>query len=305
MAQQTINIGTVANDGTGDPLRTAFDKVNDNFTELYADDAGDVNSVTAGTGISVNKTTGAVVVTNDAPDQTVALTAGQNVTITGTYPSFTIASNDVVGAVSSVNAGTGISVDQTTGVVTVTNDAPDQTVALTDGGDIAISGTYPNFTLTNSAPNATHTGDVTGATALTIATGAVDGGKIDTTADVQINSLGVGTAAPTTAGLIRATNDVVAYYSSDERLKDNIKPIENALDKVSKLGGYEFDWNDKQDVYEGHDIGVIAQEVEAVFPELVTDRDNGFKAVKYEKLVPALIEAIKELKAEVESLKSK
>ena len=131
------------------------------------------------------------------------------------------------------------------------------------------------------------------------------GQSVDTTSDVQFNSLGVGTAAPTTAGLIRATNDVVAFYSSDERLKDNIKPIKNALDKVSKLGGYEFDWNAKQDVYEGHDIGVIAQEVEAVFPELVTDRDNGFKAVKYEKLVPALIEAIKELKAEIESLKSK
>jgi hypothetical protein len=131
------------------------------------------------------------------------------------------------------------------------------------------------------------------------------GQAVATNSDAQFNSLGIGTAAPTTAGLIRATNDVVAYYSSDKRLKDNIKPIENALDKVCKLGGYEFDWNAKQDVYEGHDIGVIAQEVEAVFPELVTDRDNGFKAVKYEKLVPALIEAIKELKAEVESLKSK
>ena len=53
MAQQTINIGTVANDGTGDPLRTAFDKVNDNFTELYADDAGDVNSVNGQTGTVV------------------------------------------------------------------------------------------------------------------------------------------------------------------------------------------------------------------------------------------------------------
>ena len=131
------------------------------------------------------------------------------------------------------------------------------------------------------------------------------GQVVETSSDVQFNSLGIGTAAPTTAGLIRATNDVVAYYSSDERLKDNIKPIQGALDKVCKLGGYEFDWNSKQDVYEGHDIGVIAQEVEAVFPELVTDRDSGFKAVKYEKLVPALIEAIKELKAEVESLKSK
>jgi len=131
------------------------------------------------------------------------------------------------------------------------------------------------------------------------------GQSVATASDVQFNSLGIGTAAPTTAGLIRATNDVVAFYSSDKRLKDNIKPIEGALDKVCKLGGYEFDWNAKQDVYEGHDIGVIAQEVEAVFPELVTDRDNGFKAVKYEKLVPALIEAIKELKNEIELLKSK
>ena len=51
MAKQVINIGTVANDGTGDPLRTAFDKVNDNFTELYSDDAGDVNSVNGQTGV--------------------------------------------------------------------------------------------------------------------------------------------------------------------------------------------------------------------------------------------------------------
>ena len=70
MAKQVINIGSVANDGTGDPLRTAFDKVNDNFTELYNDDAGDVNSVSAGTGISVDQTTGAVTVTNSAPNAT-------------------------------------------------------------------------------------------------------------------------------------------------------------------------------------------------------------------------------------------
>jgi hypothetical protein len=106
-------------------------------------------------------------------------------------------------------------------------------------------------------------------------------------------------------GAIAATGDVIAYYSSDERLKENIKPIENALEKVSKLGGYEFDWNEKQNVYEGHDIGVIAQEVEAVFPELVTDRDNGFKAVKYEKLVAVLIESVKELSAKVKTLESK
>ena len=112
-------------------------------------------------------------------------------------------------------------------------------------------------------------------------------------------------------GLIRSTGDIVAYYSSDERLKDNVQVIDGALEKVSKLRGVEFDWNDKQDVYEGHDIGVIAQDVEAVAPELVQTREDGFKAVKYEKLTALLIEAVKELteqnkemKAEIETLKS-
>lgn len=62
MAKQVINIGTTANDGTGDPLRTAFDKVNDNFTELYNDDAGDVGSIIAGTGVAVDQATGDVTV---------------------------------------------------------------------------------------------------------------------------------------------------------------------------------------------------------------------------------------------------
>lgn len=70
MAKQVINIGTTANDGTGDPLRTAFDKVNDNFTELYSDDAGDVGSIVAGTGISVDQATGDVTVTNSEPNAT-------------------------------------------------------------------------------------------------------------------------------------------------------------------------------------------------------------------------------------------
>jgi len=62
MAKQVINIGTSANDGTGDPLRTAFDKVNDNFTELYNDDSGDVDSVSASGGLEVDQSTGAVTV---------------------------------------------------------------------------------------------------------------------------------------------------------------------------------------------------------------------------------------------------
>lgn len=70
MAKQTINIGSVANDGTGDPLRTAFDKINDNFDELYSDDLGDVGSIIAGTGISVDQATGNVTVTNSEPNAT-------------------------------------------------------------------------------------------------------------------------------------------------------------------------------------------------------------------------------------------
>ena len=69
MAQQNINIGP-ANQGQGDTLFDAFTKVQANFTELYLDDAGDVNSVNAGTGISVDQTTGAVTVTNSAPNAT-------------------------------------------------------------------------------------------------------------------------------------------------------------------------------------------------------------------------------------------
>lgn len=118
-------------------------------------------------------------------------------------------------------------------------------------------------------------------------------------------SLGIGMAASSTIGRIDAKNDVVAFSTSDERLKNNITPIENALDKVSQVQGIEFDWIPKEGVHgnEGHDVGVIAQEIEKVLPEVVQNRDNGYKAVKYEKIIPLLIEAIKELQAEVQELK--
>jgi hypothetical protein len=106
-------------------------------------------------------------------------------------------------------------------------------------------------------------------------------------------------------GTIQSSADVVAYYSSDKKLKDNLKPISNSLEKLQKLTGYEFDWNDKQDTYEGHDVGIVAQEVEKVLPEVVATRDNGYKAVKYEKMIPLLIEAIKEQQQQINELKEK
>jgi len=130
----------------------------------------------------------------------------------------------------------------------------------------------------------------------------------------QLYSLGVGTPASGNLGEIRATNNITAYYSSDARLKTNVSNIEHALDKVMFLNGVEFDWSDQyieecggEDGYfvRKHDVGVIAQEVEAILPEIVATRDDGFKAVKYDRLVSLLIEAIKELKQEVDELKKK
>ena len=103
----------------------------------------------------------------------------------------------------------------------------------------------------------------------------------------------------TSTGVGRFDNDVVAFYSSDENLKDNIKELQSPLEKLSRIRGVTFDWNDKQDTYEGSDIGVIAQEVQRQFPELTTTRSDGYMAVKYEKLTAVLIAAVNELAAEV------
>ena len=103
-------------------------------------------------------------------------------------------------------------------------------------------------------------------------------------------------------GQIETNGDITAFSTSDQRLKDNITPIPNALDKVLAISGNTFDWNDKSDK-EGTDVGVVAQEILEVLPEAVTTRDNGYLAVRYEKLVPLLIEAIKDLKAEINELK--
>ena len=106
-------------------------------------------------------------------------------------------------------------------------------------------------------------------------------------------------------GNINAKGDITAYASSDKNLKDNITPIEDPLAKVLSISGNTFDWNEKSQ-YEGKgDVGVIAQEIEGLgLSGIVTTRDSGYMAVRYEKLVPLLIEAIKELKGEVDQLKS-
>jgi hypothetical protein len=165
------------------------------------------------------------------------------------------------------------------------------------------------YTGSNDTLNTTQNGRLT---SLEAATGSYEtkgsGIHSGSVGNYQFNSIGVGTAASTTAGEIRATGDITAFFSSDIRLKENITPIPNALQKVNEISGNTYDWKEGYDEvhsHKGNDVGVIAQEIEQILPQIVTNRDNGFKAVQYEKIIPLLIEAIKELSAKVDRLENK
>ena len=104
------------------------------------------------------------------------------------------------------------------------------------------------------------------------------------------------------------TGNITAYYSSDISLKDNIRPIESAIFKVQQIRGVTFDWNEKAGKIEqqkGHDVGLIAQEVEKVLPEVVQIREDGIKAISYEKVVPLLVEAVKDQQVIIENLENR
>jgi hypothetical protein len=107
------------------------------------------------------------------------------------------------------------------------------------------------------------------------------------------------------AGTFTAKGDVVAYGSpSDKRLKENIKPIESALDKVMDLQGVTFNWKKSDSILDiKEDIGFIAQDVKEVIPELVRENENGMLSMRHQGIAPILLEAIKELKQEIDELK--
>ena len=105
------------------------------------------------------------------------------------------------------------------------------------------------------------------------------------------------------SGALNVGGDITAFSASDVSLKENITPISNAVDKVRSISGNTFTWNEKS-VYKGEEgTGIIAQEIEALgLPGVTETRENGVKAVRYDRLVPLLIEAIKELDTKVKSL---
>jgi len=240
----------------------------------------------------------------------------------------------VDGTLPAANGGTGLT-SLGSGVATFlgTPSSANLAAAVTDetGSGALVFATSPTFvtpalgtpssgTLTNCTfptLNQNTTGSAGSAAILTTArniNGVSFNGSADititaaaTNVNTQLASLGVGTAASGTAGEIRATNNITAYYS-DDRLKTKLGNIEDALAKVRTLSGFYYEANETaQDLgYEAiREVGVSAQQVQAVQPEVVAPApiDAKYLTVRYERLVPLLIEAIKELDGELQSIK--
>ena len=103
-------------------------------------------------------------------------------------------------------------------------------------------------------------------------------------------------------GDISAQGDITAANLSDERLKDDISIISEPLSKIKSLDAIECNWNNKQKTHIGRDIGLIAQQVEKIAPEIVQERKDGYKALKYEKIIPLLVGAIQEQEEKIQIL---
>ena len=109
-------------------------------------------------------------------------------------------------------------------------------------------------------------------------------------------------------GAITATGDITAFFTSDETLKTNIANIENPMEKVAQINGVSYNWTDEAQTKYPHlngdkEVGVIAQQVEKVLPEMVGTRDDGTKAVRYERMCALLIECVKDLQSQIDDLK--
>ena len=110
---------------------------------------------------------------------------------------------------------------------------------------------------------------------------------------------------------LRVDGDIIAFHTSDVRVKKNLEKIKDPIAKIMGISGYTFDWKEEDDDslnYIGRsesDTGIIAQEIDMLeLPGLIQKRPGGLKAVSYNKIIPILIEAIKELKTDIDQLKN-
>ena len=217
-----------------------------------------------------------------------------------------------------ISAGGDLSYNSGTGVMSYTGRTDAQVrglISVTDnGGDGALSYNSSTGVISYTGPSAADVrAHFSAGTGVSIASGVISIGQaVATNSTVQFAKVGVGGASDATyelkvTGDIGATGDIVAYISSDERLKDNIELISNPIEKVQSLKGVTWEWNGNasEAARQSPNVGVIAQDVEKVLPQLVHDRDNGYKGVDYAKLTGLLIEAIKEQQKQIDELKSK
>jgi hypothetical protein len=289
VALTAINASNIAS-GTIDNARTTAASANGASTIVLRGTSGEFSAgiITAdGSGLSAingsNVTTGTVA---NARTTAASANGASTIVLRGTSGEF------AAGVITA--DGSGLSAINASSISTGTIANARTTAASANGASTIVardaSGNFAAGTIT-----ATLTG-----TASALVTGG----------DYQVDSFGVGTAASGTTGEIRATNNVTAFYS-DERLKTKTGNIENALDKVCQIETLLYHAN-KTAVALGYDasipeVGVTAQSVQKVQPEVVVPApiDDKYLTVRYEKLVPLLIEAIKELKAAVDALKGK
>ena len=175
---------------------------------------------------------------------------------------------------------------------------------LTVSGDLTVTGTRTELQITQLNIEDKLISVASGSTTSANADGGgfhISGSDVSMTWDDSNDRLFFSTGS-FFSGSVEVSGDVTAFSTSDERLKDNVTPIGSAIDKINQIGGYEFDWNNSSE-HSGHDVGVIAQEIEKVLPEVVVDRDTGYKAVRYEKIVALLIQAIKEQQLQIDELR--
>jgi hypothetical protein len=239
---------------------------------------------------------------------------------TGTWNATTIATT---------RGGTGLTSFTSGGAVyaTSTSALTTGTLPVASGGTGQTSYTNGQLLIGNTTGNTLTKATLTGTTnqvAVTNGSGSITLSTpqdLASSSNVQFGSLGVGTASSGTSGEIRATADITSYYS-DERLKENVELIPNALDKVMSLRGVTYNANQLAESFgfknKEKQVGVLAGDVERVLPEAVkpapfdimlfentevSRTGENYKTVQYEKMVPLLIEAIKELNKEIQELK--
>ena len=295
----------------------AVDGLTDN---IEADSSTGTLTFAAGEGISIanNASSDTITITSTVTDTNTTYAAGDGLDITGTTFSTDLKANGGIVTESSELA-VDLGASSITGTLAISDGGTGSTTASAARGALGVdeAGTdnSTNVTLANtnylSISGQELTGGTvpigSGGTGATTASAARTALNLDTNSFVQFGSLAVGNTNSVSSGEIHAQNDIVAFSSSDKRLKTNIQSIQDPLTKLQKIGGYTFDWIPKEGIHshEGRDVGVIAQEIEEVLPEVTTTRDNGYKAVKYEKIVPLLIECMKAQQTHIQQLEDR